>query len=116
LAGLSPEGVTVAGCALFLASDSAHQILQGQTAGTYPMAKCCSFALRADDSVDPFGTAVTRGRFKLQRRSLCAGFTGASKQAMIAFVHRFWIHYDIYRRYPLPWFPALRNAWRIARL
>ena len=34
---------------------------------------------------------------------------------MIVFFHRLWIHYGIYRRYPLPWFPALRSAWRIAR-
>jgi hypothetical protein len=26
------------------------------------------------------------------------------------------MHYDIYRRYPLPWFPALRNAWRACNM
>jgi hypothetical protein len=36
-------------------------------------------------------------------------------KAMIAFIQRLSIHYDIYRRYPLPRIPALRNAWRIAR-
>jgi hypothetical protein len=34
---------------------------------------------------------------------------------MMVFFHRLWIHYGIYRRYPLSRFPALRNAWRIAR-
>ena len=34
---------------------------------------------------------------------------------MIAFIHRLWMHYGIYRRYPLPRFPAMRNAWHIAR-
>ena len=34
---------------------------------------------------------------------------------MIAFLRRFFLHYDIYRRYPLPLISALRNAWRIAR-
>ena len=33
---------------------------------------------------------------------------------MIAFCRRVWINYDIYRRYPLTRFAALRNAWRIA--
>ncbi len=35
---------------------------------------------------------------------------------MIAFIRRLLIHYDIYRRYPLARFSALRNAWRIARI
>jgi hypothetical protein len=34
---------------------------------------------------------------------------------MRAFIRRFMLHYGIYRRYPLPPLPALRNAWRIAR-
>ncbi len=34
---------------------------------------------------------------------------------MIAFFHRLLMHYGIYRRYPLPRFPAMRNAWHIAR-
>lgn len=34
---------------------------------------------------------------------------------MISFIRRLMIHYNIYRRYPLPRVPALRNAWRIAR-
>ena len=34
---------------------------------------------------------------------------------MIAFIRRLSIHYDIYRRYPLPRVPALKNAWRMAR-
>jgi hypothetical protein len=34
---------------------------------------------------------------------------------MIAFLRRFFLHYGIYRRYPLPLISALRNAWRIAR-
>jgi hypothetical protein len=25
------------------------------------------------------------------------------------------MHYGIYRRYPLGWFLALRNAWRVAQ-
>jgi hypothetical protein len=36
-------------------------------------------------------------------------------EVMIAFIRRLFIHYDIYRRYPLARVPALRNAWRIAR-
>jgi hypothetical protein len=34
---------------------------------------------------------------------------------MFAFIRRFSIHYNIYRGYPLPRIPALKNAWRIAR-
>jgi hypothetical protein len=34
---------------------------------------------------------------------------------MIAFIKRVSLHYEIYRRYPLARYPALRNAWRIAR-
>ncbi len=34
---------------------------------------------------------------------------------MRAFVRRLIMHYGIYRRYPLPRIPALRNAWRISR-
>ena len=34
---------------------------------------------------------------------------------MPAFVRRLLFHYAIYRRYPLRPYPALRNAWRIAR-
>jgi hypothetical protein len=34
---------------------------------------------------------------------------------MRAFIKRFLMHYGIYRRYPLRWFAALRNAWRVAR-
>jgi len=35
--------------------------------------------------------------------------------AMRAFVRRFLMHYEIYRRYPLPRLSAFRNAWRNAR-
>jgi hypothetical protein len=35
---------------------------------------------------------------------------------MRAFFRRFLMHYGIYRRYPLRPLPALRNAWRIARV
>jgi hypothetical protein len=35
---------------------------------------------------------------------------------MLAFLRRFFMHYGIYRRYPLRPLPALRNAWRIARV
>jgi len=34
---------------------------------------------------------------------------------MIAFIRRLSFHYEIYRGYPLSRFPALKNAWRIAR-
>ena len=34
---------------------------------------------------------------------------------MRAFIKRFLMHYGIYRRYPLGWFPALLNAWRAAQ-
>jgi len=34
---------------------------------------------------------------------------------MISFVRRFVMHYGIYRRYPLPPMPAIKNAWRISR-
>jgi hypothetical protein len=37
-------------------------------------------------------------------------------EIMIAFIRRLLIHYDIYRRYPLARVPALKNAWRIARV
>jgi hypothetical protein len=35
---------------------------------------------------------------------------------MISFLRRLMMHYGIYRRYPLRPLPALRNAWRIARI
>jgi len=34
---------------------------------------------------------------------------------MLEFYRRFFLHYAIYRRYPLGPLPALKNAWRIAR-
>jgi hypothetical protein len=34
---------------------------------------------------------------------------------MFPFFRRLIMHYGIYRRYPLPPLPALRNAWRVAR-
>jgi hypothetical protein len=37
------------------------------------------------------------------------------RNEMRAFIKRFLMHYGIYRRYPLGWFPALRNAWRAAQ-
>lgn len=33
----------------------------------------------------------------------------------IPFVNRLWLHYSVYRSYPLGPMAALRNAWRIAR-
>ena len=38
-----------------------------------------------------------------------------TENKMLAFIKRFLMHYGVYRRYPLGRFPALRNAWRIAR-
>ena len=38
-----------------------------------------------------------------------------TENKMLAFIRRFLLHYGIYRRYPLGQFPALRNAWRVAR-
>jgi hypothetical protein len=35
---------------------------------------------------------------------------------MRAFLRRFLMNYGIYRRYPLGFLPALRNAWRTARI
>jgi len=35
--------------------------------------------------------------------------------AMLDFFRRLYLHYGIYRRYPLAPLPALKNAWRIAR-
>jgi hypothetical protein len=40
---------------------------------------------------------------------------GDAESKMSAFVRRLLLHYGIYRRYPLGWFPALRNAWRVAQ-
>jgi hypothetical protein len=37
------------------------------------------------------------------------------RNEMRAFIKRFLMHYGIYRRYPLGWFPAFRNAWRAAQ-
>jgi hypothetical protein len=37
------------------------------------------------------------------------------RRIMIAFIRRLSFHYEIYRSYPLSRFPALKNAWRIAR-
>lgn len=34
---------------------------------------------------------------------------------MRAFLRRFFMHYGIYRRYPLGRVPAIKNAWRISR-
>jgi hypothetical protein len=33
----------------------------------------------------------------------------------LPFFNRLWLHYSVYRRYPLGPLAALRNAWRIAR-
>ena len=33
----------------------------------------------------------------------------------LPFLNRLWLHYSIYRGYPLTPAAALRNAWRIAR-
>ena len=33
----------------------------------------------------------------------------------MAFIHRFVMHYSIYRRYPLAPLPAIKSAWRISR-
>jgi hypothetical protein len=43
-------------------------------------------------------------------------YVHSAGKAMIAFIRRLLMHYGIYRRYPLARFPALRNAWRIARI
>jgi hypothetical protein len=32
-----------------------------------------------------------------------------------SFVDRLYFHYDVYRRYPLSPWAALKNAWRMAR-
>jgi hypothetical protein len=32
-----------------------------------------------------------------------------------SFFERLFFHYEVYRRYPLPPWSALKNAWRIAR-
>jgi hypothetical protein len=33
----------------------------------------------------------------------------------MAFIQRFFMHYSIYRRYPLTPLPAIKSAWRISR-
>jgi hypothetical protein len=33
----------------------------------------------------------------------------------MAFLQRFFMHYGIYRRYPLAPLPAFKSAWRISR-
>jgi hypothetical protein len=35
---------------------------------------------------------------------------------MYSFLRRLFMHYAIYRRYPLPPVPAMKNAWRISRV
>jgi len=34
---------------------------------------------------------------------------------ILAFLKRVWLHYSIYRGYPLEPLPAAKNAWRVAR-
>jgi hypothetical protein len=41
--------------------------------------------------------------------------TGSCGFVMRAFLKRFFMHYGIYRRYPLGRVPAIKNAWRISR-
>jgi hypothetical protein len=38
-----------------------------------------------------------------------------SGSTMLGFFRRLYLHYGIYRRYPLAPLPALKNAWRISR-
>jgi hypothetical protein len=61
----------------------------------------------------PVGSNGTASLASALNREL--GRLNRQGKAMIAFIQRLSIHYDIYRRYPLPRIPALRNAWRIAR-
>ena len=35
---------------------------------------------------------------------------------MTVFLRRLFLHYGVYRNYPLPPWAALRNAWRIVRI
>jgi hypothetical protein len=66
-------------------------------------------------------TSVSRGtgsEWREQGRAAarcCADRTTTTGTAMITFFRRLLMHYGIYRRYPLPPLPALKNAWRIAR-
>jgi len=39
----------------------------------------------------------------------------APEATMIGFLRRLFLHYAIYRRYPLRPLPALTNAWKMAR-
>jgi hypothetical protein len=50
------------------------------------------------------------------RDALLVGNAAREKPPMRAFIRRFLMHYGIYRRYPLGRLPALRNAWRTARV
>ena len=36
------------------------------------------------------------------------------RSAPVAFLERLLLHYKVYRGYPLPPWPAFKNAWRIA--
>jgi hypothetical protein len=50
-----------------------------------------------------------------KRPSLKRSLSLSRRTKMNAFLRRFLMHYEVYRRYPLGRLPALRNAWRTAR-
>jgi hypothetical protein len=55
-----------------------------------------------------------------RQRSEHSGCLGVTRQAIdhrsapVTFLERLLLHYKVYRGYPLPPWPAFKNAWRIA--
>jgi hypothetical protein len=73
---------------------------------------------RSDFFITPAVTFDFGGReleLDARRRVLSCGPNIHSGSSMLGFFRRLYLHYGIYRRYPLAPFPALKNAWRIAR-
>jgi hypothetical protein len=52
-----------------------------------------------------------------EEHSGCLGVTRQAidhRSAPVTFLERLLLHYKVYRGYPLPPWPAFKNAWRIA--
>jgi hypothetical protein len=60
--------------------------------------------------------SAARQRNRNSRQDVAGRDETTERMVMRDFVRRFLMHYGIYRRYPLGRVPALRNAWRIARV
>jgi hypothetical protein len=69
------------------------------------------------DEGSPDAMSRLRGCNQDKMGPFCGGGWGLYRGPfmMVAFVRRFALHYDIYRRYPLARLPSIKNAWRIAR-